>query len=443
MEKILLVLLMFFNCNQQVASTRTVQKVEVQYDKDGAAFLTVDGEKMIINGMNWDYIPIGRDAVSAEFWKKSDEIIKAGLEIEMSLLKDMNVNVIRQYSEVPPRWIQYIYENYGIYTILNHSFGRYGVSLEGVWTPVTNYADGRVKNQLLSEITKLANEYKNTPGLLMYLLGNENNYGLFWQGAETENIPNEEEKKKIIAEKRGRPMYQLMNEASKKIKTIDTNVPIAICNGDVLFIDIIAEECTDVDIFGTNVYRGSSFGDLFQVVKEKLNKPVLFTEFGADAFNAISNKEDQADQAFYMIENWKEIYANVGGLGKANNCIGGCTFQFSDGWWKYGFDNRINADKHDNNASWSNGGYGKDYIKGKDNMNEEWFGVCAKGKSDSKDLATLYPRAAYFALKEAHQFNPYAKDATLKSIEAHFSKIQIEKALQKAEKNKAILESKQ
>ena len=47
--------------------------------------------------------------------------IKAGLETEMSLLKNMGVNVIRQYTGVPKRWIQYIYEQYGIYTILNHS----------------------------------------------------------------------------------------------------------------------------------------------------------------------------------------------------------------------------------------------------------------------------------------------------------------------------------
>jgi hypothetical protein len=27
---------------------------------------------------------------------------------------------------------------------------------------------------------------------------------------------------------------------------------------------------------------------------------------------------------------------NAAGLGKAGNSIGGFTFQFSDGWWKYG-----------------------------------------------------------------------------------------------------------
>jgi hypothetical protein len=43
---------------------------------------------------------------------------------------------------------------------------------------------------------------------------------------------------------------------------------------------------------GTNVYRGV-FGDAFKKVKEVLNKPIMFTEFGADAFNVINKSEDQ------------------------------------------------------------------------------------------------------------------------------------------------------
>ena len=65
------------------------------------------------------------------------------------------------------------------------------------------------------------------------------------------------------------------------MKEIDPSHPVALCNGDVLFIDIIAEECPDIDIYGTNTYRGVSFGDMFQVVREKLDKPLMFTEFGA------------------------------------------------------------------------------------------------------------------------------------------------------------------
>ena len=91
----------------------------------------------------------------------------------------------------------------------------------------------------------------------------------FWAGAETEDFPDEEEKRDFVGEERGRPMYKLMNDASIKMKSIDASHPIAICNGDVLFIDIIAEECKDVDVFGTNMYRGPSFTDAFETSKRK------------------------------------------------------------------------------------------------------------------------------------------------------------------------------
>lgn len=411
------------------------EQVSISRDSDGMR-LKVNGEDFMINGMNWDYIPIGTNTITAEFWKKSDDVIKAGLDTEMSLLKNMNVNVIRQYTGVPARWIRYIYEKYGIYTLLNHSFGRYGLAIDGVWIEITDYSDPRTQEFLLSEVENLVRDYKDTPGLLMYLLGNENNYGLFWAGAETEDFPDDEEEKQYVGENRGRPMYRLMNEASKRMKAMDGNHPVAICNGDVLFIDIIAEECPDVDVYGTNVYRGVSFGDLFDVVKEKLDMPIMLTEFGADAFNAIKNEEDQKAQAYYMVGNWKEIYANAAGLGKAGNSIGGFTFQFSDGWWKYGFDDRKNADVHDNNASWSNGGYDIDLLEqGENNMNEEWFGVAAKGQTNSRGLYDLYPRAAYYALKEAHQLNPYEAGVTADFVENYFNNIELTDAVLRAPGN--------
>ncbi|MFK8104750.1 MAG: glycoside hydrolase family 2 TIM barrel-domain containing protein [Saprospiraceae bacterium] len=422
----------------QYTSFAQANQVSVAND-NGQMSLMVDGKQFMINGMNWDYIPIGTNTVNANFWKKSDDVIKAGLDAEMSLLRNMNVNVIRQYTGVPAKWIAYIYENYGIYTMLNHSFGRYGLLMDGVWVPVTNYSDPKTQQFLMNEIDELIEGYKNTPGLLMYLLGNENNYGLFWAGAETEDFPDDDKKKAFIGESRGRPMYKLMNDAALRIKAADGAHPIALCNGDVLFIDIIADECKDIDIYGTNTYRGVSFGDMFQVVKDKLNKPVMFTEFGADAYSVISNSEDQESQAYYMVGNWKEIYENAAGVGKVGNSIGGFTFQFSDGWWKYGFDDRENADLHDNNASWENGGYNRDLIPGQNNMNEEWFGICAKGPTDARGLYTLYPRAAYYALKEAHALDPYSAGTTVTSVNSYFDNIQIIDAVLRARGDKAAL----
>lgn len=411
-----------------------VGKVTVSKEDDNMK-LIIDGEDFMINGMNWDYVPIGTSVTSYSLWKQSDDVIKAALDKEMGLLKNMGVNAIRQYKGVQPKWIKYIYENYGIYTMINHAFGRYGLTINGSWVPNTDYADANTEKILLSEVTALTNKYKGTPGLLMYLLGNENNYGLFWDGAETEDIPMKDRK----STKRARAMYKLFNKATLIIKDLDQSVPVAMCNGDLVFIDLIAEECKDVDIYGTNMYRGVSFTDAFETVKTKLNIPFMFTEFGADAFNTIENQEDQKSQAYYMVNNWKEIYANAAGLGKAGNSIGGFTFQFSDGWWKY--DQTTNFDVHDNFAGWENGGYDYDLIEGDNNMNEEWFGICAKGPTNERGLYELYPRAAYYALKEAHQLNPYSDGVTVDFIENHFAGIELMDAVLRARGDKAALES--
>ena len=414
-------------------------KVYVKTDSEGSR-LVVDGEDFMINGMNWDYVPIGTNVVNAEFYKKSDDIIKAGLDAEMSLLKNMGVNVIRQYTGVPAKWVKYIYEEHGVYTMLNDSFGRYGLTIDGVWTPITDYKDARTKELLLSTVTQMVTEYKNTPGILLYLLGNENNYGLFWQGAETEDFPDGEEKINAVGELRGRPMYKLMNEATKAMKAIDSSHPVAICNGDLLFLEIIAEECPDVDIYGTNMYRGESFGDAFSRVKNEYGKPIMFTEFGSDAFNAKENQEDQKMQAYYNVKNWQEIYENAAGVGGAKNSLGGFTFQFSDGWWKAGFDDRKDADTHQTEATWNAGGYPWDEAyKGANNMNEEWFGICAKGPTNERGLYTLYPRAAYYVLQEAHRLNPYDEGVDLDFVKNYFKNISLMDAVLRARGDKAAL----
>ena len=403
------------------------QADKVTIDKSALGLkLKVNSKDFIVNGMNWDYYPIGT-TYSYSIWEQPENIIQAALDAEMTLLKDMGVNSIRVYTGIPKKWIEYIHSNYGIYTMLNHSFGRYGLSLNGTWVANTEYADSTTRIELLNEVKQLASDYKDTKGLLLFLLGNENNYGLVWEGAETENIPVKE--KKSTVRKRARALYKLFNEAAVVMKTIDNSHPIALCNGDLQYLDLITKECPDVDIFGTNIYRGKSFGDVFEKVKKKYRKPVLFTEFGSDALNAVTNLEDQSAQASILKENWQEIYENAAGVGKSGNCIGGFTFQFSDGWWKAG--QTKNLDIHDSSASWVNGGYGFDFIKGNNNMNEEWFGICAKGPTDAKGMYRLYPRSAYYILQKVHQMNPYSNGKSLNEIKYHFDKIQIINASQK------------
>lgn len=407
--------------------------VAVEKSIDGFT-LKVNGRALIINGVNWDYFPVGTN-YSYSLWNQSDDFIKKALDDEMKLLRLMGVNTIRVYTGIQSKWIEYIYKNYGIYTMLNHSFGRYGLTLDGEWCPNTDYDDPRVKELLIDEVNVLAKSYKNTPGLLLFLLGNENNYGLFWEGAETEDIPEKDDQ----STKRARAMYKLFNEAAISMKNINSKHPVAICNGDLQFLDIIADECTDIDILGINVYRGKSFGDLFERAKKEFEKPVLLTEFGSDALNALSNSEAQYEQAKINLSNWQEIYLNASGMGEAENSLGGFIFQFSDGWWKYG--QTKNLKKHDTNASWSNGGYTFDYKEGQNNMNEEWFGICAKGLTGEDGHYPLYPRAAYYVLQQAHSFNPYENETSPRKLESHFNDIDVMDAVLKAKGDNASLEA--
>ncbi|HSG29662.1 MAG TPA: hypothetical protein VLA34_14365, partial [Candidatus Krumholzibacterium sp.] len=197
-----------------------------------------------------------------------------------------------------------------------------------------------------------------------------------------------------------------------------------------------ARECPNIDILGTNVYRGISARDLFDRVRLELGVPVMFTEFGADAWNAKELREDQYAQARYLHGQWREIYEMSYGKGKAGNAIGGMIFQWTDGWWKYQQDSELEV--HNTNASWPNGGY-DDFVEGENNMNEEWWGITAKGPADAKGLYHVYPRAAYYVLQKAFKLDPYAPSTNLDVIKAYFDSIQPGAAVVEARGERAAM----
>ena len=166
MKNFLLKLAFFFFMNTAFAQSNQVSIVNNQ---EGMK-LVVDGKDFIVNGMNWDYMPIGNN-YDYSLWRQPDDLIQSALDAEMALLKNMGVNTIRVYTGIQPKWITYIYQKYGIYTMLNHSFGRYGLTIDSAWVAVTNYSNPKTQNLLLSEVTEMATSYQNTSGLLFFSFG--------------------------------------------------------------------------------------------------------------------------------------------------------------------------------------------------------------------------------------------------------------------------------
>ncbi len=373
----------------------------IEKDDKGARLLR-EGQAFIIKGVNWGSIPVGEN-YAYDFWARSDADIRAVLDAEMPLLKNMGVNAIRQFAMIPPRWVAYIYETYGIHTVMNHLMGRYGFMVDGVMQSPVDYSEPRVREAIKKDVLAMVERYRNTPGILFWMLGNENNYGLTWTSSEIENLPKGEQE---IA--KARHLYSLFGEITAAIKAADPEHLVSICNGDLQYLELIAKQVPAMDLLGTNVYRGKTATDLFTRVKAELGKPVFFSEFGADAFNARTGREDGLAQAEYLKSQWLDIYQNSYGQGQAGNAVGGFVFQWSDEWWKY--KQTENLALHDQTASWSNDAYRFDYQEGSNNMNEEWFGIMAKSKNDARGRYQLTPRPAYFLLQDIFAINPVSTE---------------------------------
>jgi hypothetical protein len=373
--------------------------------------LSVGGGDFFVRGMNWGYVPVGEN-FAYSLWEQPDRLIERVLHRDMDLLRDMGVNLIRQSPGIPPRWIAWIFEHYHIYTAINPFLGRYGATIDGVWIAHIDYGDPRQRRALLGEVVEVVDTYRGTPGVLLWILGNENNYGLHWT-SPVEAVPGKED----VA--RARVLYTLYGEAIAAIKARDAR-PVAIANGDLQYVELIKEHCRGLDILGTNVYRGASARDLYQVVRDRLGIPVMYTEFGADAFDARRGREDALAQAEYLRSQWRELYENAYGQG-AGTAIGGMVFQWADGWWKHGQTDYLEV--HDTSASWPNAAYPHDYVEGENNMNEEWFGISAIDPPDEDGFYEVTPRPAYYVLRAIFALDPYAEGTDQARIAAHFSTV--------------------
>jgi hypothetical protein len=255
--------------------------------------------------------------------------------------------------------------------------------------------------------------YKDEPGVLLWILGNENNYSCNgqvnpWSSPEIAK-EKDPQKQKLM---RMQVYYSYVNEISREIHALDKDHPVALGNGELIGLDAASKVCTDIDLVACIIYRGKTFGNLFNSLRATFDKPVMLSEFGADSYDAYLNKEDQNMQAYFLESQWRQIYANIAGAeGGVGNCIGGTSFEWTDEWWKHNEYDPAGYAAHDTESNWSNGSYYFDIKAPRNmNMNEEWFGIVALSPDMSQGLNVRKPRKAYYVIREFWK-NPQVKPA--------------------------------
>lgn len=350
--------------------------------------LIVAKKPYFIKGVCYSPVPVGANH-EYDWWSDpAKPWIKDG-----KLMQEMGINTIRVYQvgQNPQAVKQVIRDLYGLYGIRT-AIG----SWLGFWEyPCPFYANKDFQERIKKEALEMVKLYKDEPGVLMWILGNENNYSCYGQvnpwpleGMEAESDPQK------INDARLKIYYSFVNDIAKEIKKIDYNHPVALGNGELRGLEVANEVCPDIDLIACIIYRGKSFGNIFNSLKNIFDRPILLSEFGADSFDAALNKEDQNMQAFFLEAQWRQIYS-------ADNCIGGMMFEWTDEWWKHNESDPESWKVHDTGSNWSNGSYYFDIeVKGNKNMNEEWFGIIALSEELEEGINKRTPRKSYYVIRE-------------------------------------------
>ncbi len=389
-------LLIFLVCTSFSARPRVPARVEVVTLSNGHYQLIVDRKPYIIKGVCYSPVEIG-DSQDNDFW--SDP--RKPWLVDGKLMKKMGVNTVRFYqsgddADATRQVINDLYTQFGIRTIMGHWLGFWNY-------PAPFYADRDFRDEVKADVLRMVREYKNEPGILFWVLGNENNYSFSgrvnsWSSEEIDAL--DEPLAKIEA--RARIYYSFVNELAREIHAIDPLHPVALGNGELKTLNIASEVCQDIDLLACIIYRGKSFGNIFNNLKMVFDKPLVFIEFGCDAYNAYTNEEDQDSQAKFLKLQWQQIYANLANSAQgAGNCLGGTLFEWSDEWWKYHEYDSNSWSVHNTESEWSNGAYYFDIkVKGHKNMNEEWFGIVGLSNELENGVNRRIPRKSYYVLRD-------------------------------------------
>jgi beta-glucuronidase len=364
----------------------------VQYET-GDWELLVDNKPYIIKGVTYTPTKVGQspDNGTMTSWLEDDfnqnGLIDGPYEAyldtdkkkravgDFALMKEMGVNTIRLYHhpyQINKELLREMYEKYGIRVIMGDFLGKYAIGSGAAWNPGTDYNNEAQRKNMMESVTNMVLEHKDEPYILFWLLGNENVYGYACN-----------------ADKEPDAFFKFANEVAKQIKAVDPQHPVGIASGDVLYLDKFGKDAPDIDIFGTNAYRGNyGFGFIWRQVKEEADKPAFISEYGCPAYAEGKTQEEAEElQAQYHKAAWEDIEENMAFAGGAGNAIGGIVFEWLDEWWK-----AYEPFTHDTRGLFT-GPFPDGY------MHEEWLGLC--GQADGSDSPFLrHLRKSYFTYKK-------------------------------------------
>ncbi|MBI4688579.1 MAG: choice-of-anchor D domain-containing protein [Nitrospirae bacterium] len=348
------------------------------YNRQPSA-VSINGRQMLLNsspftvkGVVYSPVPIGHDPETTPPYGDYFTSDQFGIyDRDLPLLRAMGVNTVRLYNwNNTANHLDFLDKAYNggvkpIYVIA------------GFWInggqDIDPASSVNVREQLKAQFREMVSIHKNHPAILMWAIGSDLNANSMYGGS----LNN---------------LFSLINELSAEAHAEDGNHPVTMPLADINIINTITaynSSVPNLDVWGANVYRGNSFGTLFNDYNAASSKPLIVLEYGIDAYNKVTQTENESTQANYANSLWTEIKAN------SSVCIGGTITAYSDEWWraKYSTDNMCT----DTDPSVHSACGFADSSQPDGYSNEEWWGVMKVSLGNSPDI--MSPRQVYYTLQ--------------------------------------------
>lgn len=272
-----------------------------------------------LKGVNWN--PVGRGGVHPHGLE-----YRASVETDARLMQEAGINALRTYECLTDRVILDVLWSRGIQVI------------NTVWA---NGADP------MHTIRSKVEAVKDHPAILMWAIGNEWNYN------------------GCYAKMSHDACLDKIGEVARLVSVHDSAHPISTIYGELPSAETIAR-LPEIQAWGINYYDMDSFSDLFDRWAARSSLPMYLGEYGADAYNALEGRIDEAAHAHATRRLTTEIMERSavrdGGI-----CLGGLVFELTDEWWK---DGTGSPHSQDVGGLAPGGGPYPDRV-----FNEEWWGL--------------------------------------------------------------------
>ena len=300
---------------------------------------------------------------------------------DFALLKQMGANAVRlyhhasadpeiqkltsnslTYSHAPNKeLLRTMHRDYGIWVMMGDLLGAYTVGSAADWVKGTDYSDPVQRANMMKSVEAMVREFKDEPYILIWALGNENNYDeLTHTNAGRDPV--------VYA--------KFVNDAARRIHELDPNHPVCLVNGETINVEVYAKYAPSVDIFGLNSYRGWGFNTMWKEISSRWDRPVMLTEFGTGSPRVENGEIIEEVQSRIHEEAWLDIERHAAdGTLEPHNSIGGFVFVWMDDWWQNG-----NPFQHD---------------LGPGDMDWEWHGLFSQGDGKNSPLLRQ-PRKVYY-----------------------------------------------